>query len=185
MNEITVFESDQFGQVRTVMQDGSPWFVAADVCRALELNDTFKAVERLDDDEKGANLIRTPGGNQEMTVVNEPGLYSLVLGSRKPEAKAFKRWITHEVLPSIRKTGSYSVLSPKDEIARINARTHQARAMMELQGADHLSRTERRKLHASILEVLTGKGAEYWFDAEDEDEDNGYPFGDENFDPTV
>ncbi|PPE66563.1 Bro-N domain-containing protein [Caldimonas caldifontis] len=86
---------------------GEPWFVAADVCAALHLPETHKAVARLDDDEKARNSIPTPGGEQEMTVVNEPGLYSLVLGSRKPEAKRFKRWVTHEVLPAIRKTGRY------------------------------------------------------------------------------
>lgn len=81
--------------------------MAADVCRALEIGDTHKAVERLDDDEKGRSLIPTLGGEQELLIVNEPGLYTLVLGSRKPEARAFKRWITHEVIPSIRKHGGY------------------------------------------------------------------------------
>ena len=93
--------------MRTVVKDGEPWFVAADVCRALEIGDTHKAVERLDDDEKGRSLIPTLGGEQELLIVNEPGLYTLVLGSRKPEARAFKRWITHEVIPSIRKHGGY------------------------------------------------------------------------------
>ena len=97
-------------QVRVVTDDqGEPWFVAADVCAALALPDTHKAVARLDDDEKDRNSIPTPGGMQDMTVVNEPGLYSLVLGSRKPEAKRFKRWVTHEVLPAIRKSGAYTV----------------------------------------------------------------------------
>ena len=93
--------------MRTVLKDGEPWFVAADVCRALEIGDTHKAVERLDNDEKGRSLIPTLGGEQELLIVNEPGLYTLVLGSRKPEARAFKRWITHEVIPSIRKHGGY------------------------------------------------------------------------------
>lgn len=105
MNEIQVFSNEKFGQVRTVMQDGEPWFVAADVCKALEIDRS--QVRRLDDDERGVCLIHTLGGDQDLTVVNEPGLYSLVLGSRKPEAKAFKRWITHEVIPTIRKTGGY------------------------------------------------------------------------------
>lgn len=100
------FESQPLRVVRDA--DGEPWFVAADVCAALHLPETHKAVMRLDDDEKGRNSIPTPGGEQEMTVVNEAGLYSLVLGSRKPEAKRFKRWVTHEVLPTIRKTGSYA-----------------------------------------------------------------------------
>lgn len=107
MDELKIFENEQFGTIRAIEKDGEPWFVAADVCRALELSDTSKALERLDDDEKGTSSIRTPGGKQEMNVVNEPGLYSLVLGSRKPEAKVFKRWITHDVIPSIRKHGAY------------------------------------------------------------------------------
>lgn len=107
MNELQVFQNDQFGQVRTVQKDGQPWFVAADVCRALELGRTWNALQRIDADEKDAISISTPGGQQDMSIVNEPGLYTLVLGSRKPEARAFKRWITHEVIPSIRKSGGY------------------------------------------------------------------------------
>lgn len=107
MNEIRIFESNQFGKVRTVLRDGEPWFVAVDVCRALDHSNSRMALKRLDDDEKGASSFYTPGGEQKMTIVNEPGLYALVMGSRKPEAKAFKRWITHEVIPSIRKTGGY------------------------------------------------------------------------------
>jgi len=95
-------------QVRIITDaQGEPWFVAADVLSTISLD--RKALERLDDDEKGVNSIHTPGGIQEMTTVNEPGLYALVLGSRKAEAKRFKRWVTHEVLPAIRKTGSYTV----------------------------------------------------------------------------
>jgi len=95
-------------QVRIVTDaQGEPWFVAADVLSTISLD--RKALERLDDDEKGVNSIHTPGGVQEMTTVNEPGLYALVLGSRKAEAKRFKRWVTHEVLPAIRKTGSFAV----------------------------------------------------------------------------
>lgn len=107
MNEIKIFENSQFGQIRTITKDGEPWFVAADVCRALELDKTWNALQRLDDDEKGTTSISTLGGEQEVSIVNEPGLYALVLGSRKPEAKAFKRWITHDVIPAIRKTGGY------------------------------------------------------------------------------
>ena len=107
MNELQVFENNQFGQVRAIMKDGEPWFVAADVCRALEIANNRDALTRLEQDEKGVALTDTPGGAQEVTIVNEPGLYALVLGSRKPEAKAFKRWVTHEVIPSIRKTGAY------------------------------------------------------------------------------
>ena len=89
-------------------QRGEPWFVAADVCVALSIGNSRDAMGRLDDEEKGVGLIDTLGGAQKMSIVNESGLYSLVLGSRKPEAKAFKKWVTSEVLPSIRKTGQYA-----------------------------------------------------------------------------
>lgn len=90
--------------------EGEPWFVAADVCRALGIDNT--ATRRLDEDEKAALRLTQTSSNgteqgRDVTIVNEPGLYSLVLASRKPEAKAFKRWITHDVIPSIRKTGGY------------------------------------------------------------------------------
>lgn len=107
MNQIVAFDFESH-DVRVVLgQDGEPMFVAADLLSTLNLD--RKALERLDEDEKGVSSIHTPGGQQEMTVVNESGLFNLVLGSRKPEAKRFKRWVTHEVLPSIRKTGSYAV----------------------------------------------------------------------------
>ena len=105
---LTVFDFES-QIVRVVIHEGLPWWVAADVCAVLELDDTSKAVSRLDEDEKGTNSIRTPGGNQDMLCVNEPGLYALVLTSRKPQAKAFKRWLTHEVIPSIRAKGSYEL----------------------------------------------------------------------------
>lgn len=103
----------------TTDAQGVPWFVAADVCGALDLPDTHKAVTRLDDDERSTTAISTPGGTQSMTTVNEPGLYSLILGSRKPEAKRFKRWVTHEVLPAIRRTGSYGVPRREPELPQL------------------------------------------------------------------
>ena len=112
MTAITSFTNTEFGEVRTMMREGEPWFVAADVCRALDIGNTSMALERLDNDEK-MTLSSTDshsgqrGGAQSYTIINEAGLYALVLGSRKPEAKAFKRWITHEVIPSIRKNGAY------------------------------------------------------------------------------
>lgn len=105
MMELQIFNHQDFGQIRAVEQDGEPWFVATDVCRALEHTNVNMALDRLDEDEKSKFGLGLPGG--DTWCVNEPGPYSLVLGSRKPEAKAFKRWITHEVLPSIRKTGVY------------------------------------------------------------------------------
>lgn len=109
-NEMQVFSSEQFGNVRVVERDGEPWFVAADVCKALEIGNPSQALVRLEDDEKFTTLISNEGaasGTSSMAFVNEPGLYSLVLGSRKPEAKVFKRWVTSDILPSIRRTGGY------------------------------------------------------------------------------
>ena len=88
---------------------GDPWFVATDLCSVLGIGNPRQATTRLDADEKGVISTDTPGGVQAVATVNEPGLYTLVLGSRKPEAKRFKRWITHDVLPAIRRTGRYAV----------------------------------------------------------------------------
>lgn len=108
MNDIQIFSNTQFGNIRTTVKDGEPLFVAADVCRALEITNVGNALARLDGDEKDdIRSTDTIGRTQEVAAVTESGLYSLVLGSRKPEAKAFKRWITHDVLPTIRKTGGY------------------------------------------------------------------------------
>ena len=94
--------------VRIVTVDGEHWFVATDVCSVLDHSNPTMAVAALDDDEKGLSSVETLGGAQQLVTVSEPGLYSLILRSRKPQAKAFKRWITHDVIPSIRRTGSYS-----------------------------------------------------------------------------
>lgn len=107
MNELQIFSNPEFGEVRTVILNGEPLFIAVDVCRALEIGNSRMATDRLDDDEKDVISTDTPGGKQNFTAITESGLYALVLGSRKPEAKVFKRWITHEVIPTIRKTGGY------------------------------------------------------------------------------
>ena len=102
---LTVFTSDEFGQLRTTTINGEPWFVAKDVTDSLGLDRT--ATRRLDDDEKAVRSTPTVGGAQDMTIVSLPGLLSLVLSSRKPGAKAYKRWVTHEVLPAIHRDGGY------------------------------------------------------------------------------
>lgn len=107
MKELSIFNYKQ-KEVRTVQVDGEPWFVAKDVCDVLELENVSRAVAGLDEDELTLLKVRAGGQAREVNAVNEPGLYSLIMRSRKPEAKAFKRWITHEVLPTIRKTGSYA-----------------------------------------------------------------------------
>ena len=97
-------------QIRVLTDSqGAPWFIAADLCSCLGIRNPSDALSRLDDDEKGLGSTETLKGQQSLATVNESGLYALVLSSRKPEAKRFKRWITHEVLPAIRLTGSYAV----------------------------------------------------------------------------
>lgn len=98
--------------MRTIVDEGVIWFVAKDICEILDISKDRDAISRLDEDERGSVLLDTPGGKQNVNAVNEPGLYSLILSSRKPEAKAFKRWVTHEVLPAIRKDGVYSTDKP-------------------------------------------------------------------------
>lgn len=161
MNDLQVFENPAFGQVRTVTKDGEPWFVAADVCRALEVDPT--ATRRLDDDEKNTlRLTQGTSGNPNVTIVNEPGLYSLVLGSRKPEAKNFKRWITHEVIPSIRKTGSYSIQEPETpaqlraKAMMINAKTRLFNAAMKAVDRFQMSPVALEALGIPMIEEFTG-----------------------------
>ena len=105
MNNLKVFSSEDFGEIRVVEKEGQPWFVAKDVCDILEIQNTTDATKRLDADE--VTRFNLGGLTGETNLVNEYGLYSLILGSRKPEAKKFKRWVTHEVLPSIRQNGGY------------------------------------------------------------------------------
>lgn len=109
MKELQKVFSYRGRQVRTIIVDGQPWWVAKDVCGILDISNYRDAVIRLDSDERASALMDTLGGPQQMTVINEPGLYSLIMASRKPEAKVFKRWITHEVLPQIRQTGTYTI----------------------------------------------------------------------------
>ena len=116
-----VFENHKFGQVRVLLMENTPWFVLVDVCKALEIGNPSQAMTRLDEDEKMTLTLNEGhsgqrGGAQMVNVVNEPGLYTLVLRSRKAEAKQFKRWITHEVLPSIRKHGAYMTDSVLEQV---------------------------------------------------------------------
>ena len=105
-----IFDHEKFGRLRVIMTADMPWFVAADVCRALDLENVTKALYSLDDDEKNTFTIsKGIPGNPNMNVISEPGLYRLIFQSRKTEAKKFKRWVTHEVLPSLRKYGYYAL----------------------------------------------------------------------------
>jgi anti-repressor protein len=117
-NQLIPFASERFGSIRIwIDDDGTPWWVVADVCRALGLSNVGQALSGLDTDERRDIILNdVTGRRQEMAIVSESGLYSLILRSRKPEAKAFKRWVTHEVLPSIRKTGAFISPEKAEEI---------------------------------------------------------------------
>ena len=108
MNELKIFSNPDFGTIRTIEQNGEPWFVGKDVAEVLGYSDTAQAIRKhVEEEDKGVVEMTTPGGKQPLTIINESGLYSLVLSSKLPTAKKFKRWVTSEVLPSIRKHGGY------------------------------------------------------------------------------
>lgn len=117
MQEIQNFAFDE-SLVRVIMRDSAPWFVVADVARALGIKNPRDAVAEFDDDEKGVASADTLGGRQDLNVLSEPGLYRLIFMSRKPDARRFQRWVTHEVLPAIRKTGGYRADAGKVEPGR-------------------------------------------------------------------
>lgn len=111
MNELQVFTNPEFGQVRTLTIEEEPWFVGKDVAVALGYNNPRDALRKhIEDEDKGVSQIATPSGEQTMTIINESGLYALIFGSKLESAKRFKHWVTHDVLPAIRKTGSYSII---------------------------------------------------------------------------
>lgn len=116
MNELQIFENPEFGKVRTVEIDGEPWFVASDIAKTLGYRDSSALTRRIDDDDKGTQKVSTLGGEQNMTVINESGLYSAIIGSNLDSAKRFKHWVTSEVLPAIRKHGIYATDDVMDNI---------------------------------------------------------------------
>lgn len=123
MNDLQIFENPEFGSVRTVEIDGTPWLVGKDVATALGYAKPQNAISRHVDpeDQKVAPIQGTPGGEQEMLIINESGLYSLILSSKMPKAKAFKRWVTSEVLPAIREHGAYESVKAKQHIEQLEA----------------------------------------------------------------
>lgn len=169
MNELQVFNNAMFGNVRIILQGNEPWFVAKDVCECLAISKHRDAISRLDTDERGSLKVDTLGGKQEMATVNEYGLYSLVLSSRKPEAKEFKRWITHEVLPSLRKYGTYSMNIPRTLPDALKAYANeieahnQTKALLEEQKpkvlfADAVSTSDTDILIGDLAKLLNQNG---------------------------
>lgn len=170
MNELQIFKSPEFGQVRTVTIDGEPWMVGKDIATALGYTNTRKALnDHVDDEDKGVTKCDTLGGAQEMTVINESGLYSLVLSSKLPTAKKFKHWITSEVLPAIRKHGAY-MTPEKIEEALLNPDTliklatelkaeREARKHAELEAASAKQAIGELKPKADYTDrILSSKG---------------------------
>ena len=158
-NGVQIFENAEFGKVRTIVVKDEPWFVASDVCESLGLSNPTVSVNRLDEDERSKFNLGRQG---EVNMVNEYGLYNLILGSRKEEAKKFKRWITHDVIPSIRKTGGYNVKhddalqSKRVEIMERNARTRAANLLLKI--AERTNIPEYKAVcNAKAAEMVAGE----------------------------
>lgn len=153
MNHMPTIFNFEDRKVRVVIVNDEPWFVGKDVCEVLEISKHRDAVARLDDDERGSVLVDTPGGKQEMTAVNEYGIYSLIMTSRKPEAKRFKRWVTHEVLPRIRKTGQYGVPQNVIPLSKDQALVTVLRTTADLMEGQEELKQGQQQLEIKIAEV--------------------------------
>lgn len=146
MNEMTIFKNPEFGSVRTVMVDGEPWLIGKDVAEALGYSNARDAISKhVDGDDKGVAKCDTLGGTQDLTVINESGVYALVFGSKLESAKRFKHWVTSEVLPSIRKTGGYHLPQTYAEALRALADKAEEAERLEKQNAVLITDNERMK----------------------------------------
>lgn len=151
-------------EIRTVEKDGEIWWVLKDVCNALGITDHKSVKRRLDDDERGVYPTPTPGGTQNMAIVNEPGLYNVILQSAKPEAKDFKRWVIHEVLPSIRKSGAYALeqarpMTPAQLLAA------QAKVLVDMEQRMNQMQDETRALEAKVetaIKAFSRPAEDHW-----------------------
>ena len=174
MNELKIFQNEEFGEIRTVTIDGEPWFVGKDVAIALGYANARDTISKhVDNEDKGVAKCDTPGGKQDLTVVNESGLYALIFGSKLESAKRFKHWVTSEVLPSIRKTGQYQMPNLSKEmqaIVLLDTRTVKMEKRLDklefdipLYGseADELSNHVKRK----GVSILGGKNSEAYKDS--------------------
>ena len=164
-NKLQVFKNEEFGEIRTLEIDGEPYFVGKDVASILGYKEPRSAVsKKVDEEDRGVSKIATPSGTQEMTVINESGLYSLILSSKLPSAKKFKRWVTSEVLPTIRKSGTYAITNTKvDKLTDMevetklnNSQTRKANSLMRMhkQCNDPIV---KELLFKKAIETLTGK----------------------------
>lgn len=136
MNDLTTFSNPEFGQVRTVEINGTPWLVGKDVAIALGYENPQRAIrDHVDTEDQGVTKTVTPSGEQEMLIINESGLYSLILSSKMPKAKAFKHWVTSEVLPAIHKTGAYESFQAKQHIEQLEATNTRLNAAIQAVGS--------------------------------------------------
>lgn len=156
--ELTIFKNEQFGEIRMTERNGEPWFVLADLCKVLELSNPSKVAQRLDADERSNFKLGRQGDG---VIVNESGMYAVILRSDKPQAKPFRKWVTSEVLPSIRKTGNYTA-KPADDLkaervktARMNAQTRQAQLLFKIAEATRTAYKE--VLHSYATQIIVGQ----------------------------
>lgn len=158
MNNLKIFENAEFGQMRTVTIDGEPWFVGKDVATALGYERTADAIRvHVPEDDKGVGEIQTPGGKQNMTTINESGLYALIFGSKLESAKRFKHWVTSEVLPTIRKTGSYEM--PKKETPKKKEKLPSVNMMIKnIKGALADAGVEPKYIAAEVVRLYSDAG---------------------------
>lgn len=173
MNELQIFNSEEFGDIRTVTIENEPWFVGKDVATALGYSNPQKAVrDHISEEDRGVNEMDTPSGRQNLAVINESGLYALIFGSKLESAKRFKHWVTSEVLPAIRKTGSYQkpmtveeqlqvvakgTLEVKEEIRRVDKDLQDFKADMPLLALEcqRITRAKNQK----VVPLMGGKSA--------------------------
>ena len=148
-SQIVPFKFEGSDEVRVVMKDGEPWFVAGDICKVLELSSVAKAIAPVPEEDKGVNQIHTPGGNQDVTVLSEAGMWHLAMRSDKPRAKGLRRWLAKEVIPSIRNNGSYVSGISAEMLA--NPRVQHAMQIVHLTAASELAMAQ---LQAHTLQLL-------------------------------
>ena len=151
-SELQIFNYNTH-EVRTVNKDGDVWFIAKDVCDILELSNSRMAIQELDDDEKGVSTIYTLGGNQEMNIISEAGVYALIFKSRKPEAKQFNRWVRHELLPQVVRTGSYG---EKSHMTHEELNCKRAEFLQNIINASYIPENSKAVISHEIFKIITG-----------------------------
>ena len=168
MNQLEIFKNREFGEIRTVTVDGEPWFVAKDIAEILQYTNTQKAIrDHVDEEDKLTERIVLSGQNREVICINESGLYSLILSSKMPGAKRFKRWVTSEVLPQIRRTGTYQKpLTPQEmmrvQLGMIDGHEERITHLENTMTIDYEQQQELKKtVNKRVIEVLGKKALAY------------------------